>query len=96
MMQEFGTELLSMFFALVVVLLLAWLILRVIKRAQNGKSSDDTLRFVRALPVGSRERVVLIEYHGKEYMLGVTPGGINILEKRNAEPDKNITNLEDI
>jgi len=71
-----------MFLALLVVLVLAWLVLRVLKRTQFGKSTDDTLRFLRALPVGTRERIVLIQYRGKEYMLGVTPGGINLLEKR--------------
>jgi len=80
--QNFTTELVSMLFTLAVVLVLAWIVLRVLKRSQLGKSSDDKLKFVRALPVGSRERVVLVEYRGKEYMLGVTPGGINLLEKR--------------
>jgi len=76
-----------MFFTLAVVLALVWVTLRILKRTQFGKSSDDTLRFMRALPVGNRERVVLIQYRGEEYMLGVTPGGINLLEKRDVIPE---------
>jgi flagellar protein FliO/FliZ len=37
------------------------------------------LRFVRALPVGPRERVVVVQYRGEEWVLGVTAGGISLL-----------------
>lgn len=87
-MQDFTAELFSMFFVLIIVLVLSWVVLRVLKRTQFGKSSDDTLRFLRALPVGTRERVVLIQYRGEEYLLGVTTGGINLLEKRAAISEK--------
>ncbi len=80
-MQNFVTGLFSMFAALLIVLVLAWFVLRTLKRTQYGKSSGDILHFLRALPVGTRERVVLIRYRDKEYMLGVTPGGISLLDK---------------
>lgn len=87
-MENFAAELVSTFFALILVLAIAWLVLRFIKRTQFHKSSDESLRFLRALPVGSRERVVLVQYRGKEYMLGVTSGGINLIEKRALENEE--------
>jgi len=80
-MQNFAAELFSVFLALLIVLVMAWIVLRILKRTQSGKSSDHTLRFLRTLAVGTRERVVLIRYRDKEYLLGVTPGGINLLDK---------------
>jgi flagellar biogenesis protein FliO len=42
-------------------------------RGPSGSASDDALRFVRALPVGTKERVVIVEHRGARWMLGVTP-----------------------
>jgi flagellar protein FliO/FliZ len=39
------------------------------------------LHFVRALPVGTRERVVLLDHAGERWMLGVTAGGISLLAR---------------
>lgn len=80
-MTHFTTELLTTFIALGVVLALAWFTLRALKRMQYGKTTDDKLRFLRALPVGARERIVLVQYRNQEYLLGITPGGISLLEK---------------
>lgn len=72
--------------ALAFVLLLAWVLIRGWRRLQNlgGRGpadSGDALRFVRALPVGARERVVLLDHAGERWMLGVTAGGISVLAR---------------
>lgn len=72
--------------ALAFVLLLAWLLIRGWRRLQSfggrGMADDgEALRFVRALPVGSRERVVLLDHAGERWMLGVTAGGISLLAR---------------
>ncbi len=85
-MENFTTEILTTFLALAIVVALAWFTLRALKRMQYGKSTGDELHFVRALPVGSRERIVLIQYRDEEYLLGVTSGGISLLEKRPTTP----------
>jgi len=82
-MESFALSFASMLLALVIVLGLAYVVLRVMRarmqpRAQ-GIGSDDVLRFVRALPVGAKERVVIVEHRGARWMLGVTAGGINTI-----------------
>ena len=72
--------------ALAFVLLLAWLLIRGWRRLQSfggrGMADDgEALRFVRALPVGARERVVLMDHAGERWMLGVTAGGISLLAR---------------
>jgi flagellar protein FliO/FliZ len=81
-MESFALSFASMLLALAVVLGLAWVVLRVMRarlqpRGAAGSSSDDVLRFVRALPVGAKERVVVVEFRGERWMLGVTAGGIS-------------------
>ena len=85
-MQDLMLNLASTVAALAFVLLLAWVLIRGWRRLQNlgGRSpaSDgDALRFVRALPVGARERVVLMDHGGERWMLGVTAGGISLLAR---------------
>jgi flagellar protein FliO/FliZ len=83
-MESFALSFASMLLALALVIAIAWLVLRLMRlrmqpRAPAGGAADDALRFVRALPVGAKERVVLIEHRGERWMLGVTAGGISTL-----------------
>ncbi|WP_205833229.1 FliO/MopB family protein [Azohydromonas caseinilytica] len=73
--------------ALALVLALAWIALRLLRgrlsggasRALPGSVGSDALRFVRALPVGTKERVVLVEHRGERWLLGVASGGISTI-----------------
>ena len=83
-MESFALSFASMLLALAVVLALAWFVLRLMqRRLQPGPAvpgvADDALRFVRALPVGAKERVVIVEHRGARWMLGVTAGGISTI-----------------
>lgn len=85
-MQALMLNLASTVAALAFVLLLAWVLIRGWRRLQNlggrGPADDgQALRFVRALPVGARERVVLLDHAGERWMLGVTAGGISVLAR---------------
>jgi flagellar protein FliO/FliZ len=84
-MESFALSFASMLLALAVVLGLAYLALRFLRgrmqpgAGRQGTAGDDALRFVRALPVGAKERVVIVEHRGARWMLGVTAGGINTI-----------------
>jgi flagellar protein FliO/FliZ len=83
-MESFVLSFASMLLALAIVIGLAWLVLRFLRdrvqlRGQAAGATDDALRFVRALPVGTRERVVIVEHRGARWMLGVTAGGISTI-----------------
>jgi len=86
-MDNFSSQLLSTLLALAFVGLLAWVSLAMLKRLQQGRLLPGTrvdageLRFVRALPVGAKERVVVMHYRGEEWVLGVTGGGISLLSR---------------
>jgi flagellar protein FliO/FliZ len=90
-MESFAMNFVVTMLALGVVLALAWVSLRFLKarlqpRGAPGRG-DDALRFVRALPLGTKERVVIVEHRGERWMLGVTAGGIStIAHWAGAEP----------
>ena len=82
-MESFALSFASMLLALALVLGLAWVVLRVLRGRLQGPrgpaAGDDALRFVRALPVGARERIVIVEHRGARWMLGVTAGGVSTI-----------------
>lgn len=83
-MESFALSFASTLLALAAVLALAWVVLKLLRnrlqpRAAGPAGSDDSLRFVRALPVGPKERVVIVEHRGARWMLGVSAGGISNL-----------------
>jgi len=83
-MESFALSFASMLLALGVVIAIAWFALRLLRdrmqpRVKADGGVDDALRFVRALPVGAKERVVIVEHRGARWMLGVTAGGINTI-----------------
>ncbi|KQY85471.1 flagellar biosynthetic protein FliO [Pelomonas sp. Root1444] len=84
-MQDLLLNLASTVAALAFVLLLAWVLIRGWRRLTLGvrgpADHGEVLRFVRALPVGTRERVVLMDHAGERWMLGVTAGGISLLAR---------------
>jgi len=92
-MESFALSFTSMLFALLVVLGLAWLVMHLLRnrsglRGLPGGAQVNTLRFVRALPLGLKERVVIIEHNHRCWMLGVTTGGISKIDCWPAEGSK--------
>lgn len=81
----FFLSLLAVILALAVVLGLAWVALRLVRRwndhFQGGESNETPIRFLRAMAVGQRERISLVEVRGEVMLIGVTSGGISLLAR---------------
>jgi flagellar protein FliO/FliZ len=83
-MGSFALSFAGMLLALAGILALAWTVLHLVRARMRPRSSapratDDALRFVRALSVGAKERVVIVEHRGARWMLGVTGGSISMI-----------------
>ena len=79
----FPLALLSTVIALAAVLAIAWLALRLLARAGVGGAvrPGGRLKVLQSVPVGTRERLVLVRYEAREYLLGVTAGGVSVIER---------------
>lgn len=89
------SSLLAILISLAFVVALAWGTLWLLKRFQDGSfgklSGGDTartLRFEKALPIGPRERLVLVEVDGEHMLLGVTAHAITPIKSWPASPDE--------
>jgi flagellar biogenesis protein FliO len=82
---DLATNLVSTVVALVIVLLLAWLSLRALKRIQQGRSgtrgrAGEVPQVIHSAGLGPRERLVTVRYRGREYLLGVTAAAISVVD----------------
>ena len=75
------TTLLFAFIALAVVLALAWLLLKGLAALGQRSSASSPMRIKATMPLGSRERLIVLEYSGNEYLVGVASGGISLIDK---------------
>lgn len=84
------SSLLALVLSLALVLGLAWGAIVLLRRWQDhslggtaggasGPAGDRRLRFVRALPLGPRDRLVLVEVGEETMLLGVGASGIALL-----------------
>ncbi|TVQ44742.1 MAG: flagellar biosynthetic protein FliO [Gammaproteobacteria bacterium] len=75
-----SAQLLRLIFGLVVVVAAVFVLSRVLPRfGGRALSGQRGFRVVASLPVGQRERVVLLEVGDRQVMLGVAPGRVNTL-----------------
>ena len=85
--------LLSTALSLGFVLLLAYAALRVFKRFHSGAgngaaSAGHTPRVMRTVALGGRERLVVVRYKDRDYLLGVAPGAVTRLDADPVQPPR--------
>lgn len=68
--------------ALALVLALAWLALRALKKLQSRSTGGggNPMQVLRSAALGPRERLVTVRYRDREYLLGVATGGVNLID----------------
>lgn len=88
-MNSFPTSVLFTLLALVLVLVLAWLILRGLSKMNITKSRNGRIEVLDSVPMGTRERLVLVRCDEQEYLLGVTASSITRLDDARHKPGVN-------
>ncbi|MCC5866878.1 MAG: flagellar biosynthetic protein FliO [Gammaproteobacteria bacterium] len=75
-----GAQLMRLIAGLVFVLAMVFVLSRLLPRlGGRALTGGRGFRVVASLPVGQRERVVLLEVGNRQVMLGVAPGRVNTL-----------------
>ncbi|MCO4756759.1 MAG: flagellar biosynthetic protein FliO [Oceanospirillaceae bacterium] len=80
--DPFSTEavlqlLLGLLFVIALIFLLAWIARRSLGVTQTGRH----MRVITGLPLGAREKVVLVEVGKEQLLLGVAPGRVNLITR---------------
>ena len=53
----------------------------IVKRLKLVPSSGGVIKTIAVTSIGQREKVVLVEVNGQQYLLGVTSQQINLIDK---------------
>ncbi|MBX2836706.1 MAG: flagellar biosynthetic protein FliO [Gammaproteobacteria bacterium] len=93
--SSFPLTLLFTLLALVVVLIVAWFCIRLLAQLNRRSMGKGKVQIVQTIPIGTRERLMLVHYQGQEYLLGSSTGGITVIE-RSAIPEISDTDKRDI
>lgn len=81
---SFLLDLLVTLAALAFVLALAWIFLRLLKRGMQAHGTSAGVAAPRVLQVvslGGHERLVVVRHANVDYLLGVSEGGISVLDR---------------
>jgi flagellar protein FliO/FliZ len=70
----------SMILSLLMVLVLIFICALILKRFNLVQQGVSQLKMVASLPLGSKERVVVVQVGKQQFMLGVTSQQINLIE----------------
>ncbi|WP_398351595.1 MULTISPECIES: flagellar biosynthetic protein FliO [Shewanella] len=71
----------NMLGGLLVVIALIFLLAYLVKRLKLVPSSHGVLKTLAVTPLGQREKMVLVEVDGQQYLLGVTPQQVSLIDK---------------
>lgn len=71
----------SMVGGLIVVLVLIFFLAYLVKRFNLVPSSQGVLKTLAVTPLGQKEKLVLVEVGGQQYLLGVTPNQVSLVDK---------------
>lgn len=74
-----------------IILALAWMTRRM--QGLRGVANAE-LRVRSTLAVGLKERVVIVEAQGQQFLIGVAPGQVRLLQSLGAVPDAPIATAE--
>ncbi len=76
----FPLNLLITLVALILVSALAWFTLKFLAGLSRNRLPGGRMQVLESKAMGSRERIVIVKVDENEYVLGVTSGGISVID----------------
>lgn len=74
-------DIISMVLSLVCVLVLIIVLAMLVRKLNPNLANSHEFKVVRSLPLGAKERLMIVEIDNAQHLLGVTPHSINYLHK---------------
>lgn len=89
------TDIISMVMSLGVVVVLILVLAFFVKKLNPNLTNNDEFKVIRSLPLGSRERLMVVEIDNAQHLLGVTPHSINYLHKLETPNRERVTRISE-
>lgn len=91
-MSQSIISLLASVLALALVLALAWILIKALSILNKTNKRTGLVSVVDTVPIGNRERIILITYADKEYLIGATANNLTLLDEKEVHPHINEQN----
>lgn len=75
------TTMTNMLGGLIIVLAIIFVLAYIVKRLNLAPSSHSVLKTLAVMPLGQKEKIVLLEVGGQQYLLGVTSQQVSVIDK---------------
>ncbi|GIU25707.1 flagellar protein [Shewanella colwelliana] len=75
------TTMANMLGGLIIVLAVIFLLAYLVRRLKLVPSNQGVLKTLAVTPLGQREKMVLVEVDGQQYLLGVTSAQVTLIDK---------------
>lgn len=83
---EFPLTVLFTIVSLIIVLVVAWYAIRLLSALNNTNTGGTKpVKILHTTALSGRERLVLIEYKGRDILLGVSAGGISVIDNQSTQ-----------
>lgn len=79
-MSELPTTLLLTIVALALVLLIAWVTLKFLSKFHRQTNSNKMISIQASMPIGNREKLMVVRCRDKEYFLATSPSGVSVID----------------
>jgi flagellar biogenesis protein FliO len=90
-MDSFFHDLSIIFLFFALLALVAWFSVRIRRHIKTSNSDKGKVNLLHVLHVGTKERVMLIEYRSSDYLIGVTPNQVTLIDKVEHSNSMNIS-----
>ena len=67
--------------ALILVLVMAWLVIKALSLYSNKGLKRGQMQLLEVRSLAGREKLALMRFRGHDYLLGVTPSSITLIDK---------------
>jgi flagellar biosynthetic protein FliO len=87
-MADISPTIFYMLLSLVVVLALAWIVIRFLAGIYTQRVSGGEIQVKSTYALGTRQQLYVVNFRNTDYLLGVTAEKINVLDTFEATPPK--------
>ncbi|MGD8909731.1 MAG: flagellar biosynthetic protein FliO [Chromatiales bacterium] len=94
-MNNYAQELLFVILALLFVVVMAWLLLKGLRGFHSQSADGARIKLILTLAIGTKERLAVVNYRDHEYLIGITPSSITLLDKSPASQETTHTSNSD-
>lgn len=92
-MTGISASIIYLFLALVVVLLIAWVVIRFLSGIYTQRVLNGEIQVSSTYSLGTRQQLFVVKFRDKDYLLGVTPENIQVIDSMPVQSSSEVSEV---